>query len=106
MAGSSRKDMRACTAKCSVVRHIAWFAFWAASYKVGVLCVYGTVSPLVNATQFLDGTLLGTFADLGKKKTISFFMPTCLCAYVPNSPSGCLSVRPHGKAGFPLDRFS
>jgi hypothetical protein len=40
--------MRACTAKCSVVRHITWFAFWAASYKAGMLCVHGTVSPLVN----------------------------------------------------------
>lgn len=47
IASSFRKDMRACTAKCSVVRHINWFAFWRASHKVLVLCVciWRTVTP-------------------------------------------------------------
>jgi len=103
MAGCTRKNTRGwyCEVLSSTTHQL--FAFWAASYKVLVLCVYSTVSALVNAAHYLHGTLLGAFVNL-RKMAISFVMPTCLCACVPNSP--CLSLLPHGKAGIPLDRFS
>jgi hypothetical protein len=84
--------------KCSRVRHVF-------TVDSGKLLRHNVQTNFRNSVKWLSvkwethiAAFLGAFAKLEKKVTVGFVIAVCL--------SVCLSVRPHGATGLPLEGFS